>query len=144
VPFDSYNYVQRLFDRYGVAKTRSFVRTFFFPDLGHVPPTLTGQGSALGQLVDQEETHTGTQPGGILSPLLAGPGSFVARRRDGQARDGRLDLCSPMTRSGQILTAQHRSCIASVARHSGLTASPPAVPLCSRPTWPLTMSAVPA
>ncbi|WP_370266014.1 tannase/feruloyl esterase family alpha/beta hydrolase [Streptomyces sp. V4I8] len=28
VPFGSYNYQQRLFDRYGVEGTRSFVRTF--------------------------------------------------------------------------------------------------------------------
>jgi pimeloyl-ACP methyl ester carboxylesterase len=52
VPFGSYNYVQRLFDRYGVATTRSFVRAFFFPNLGHASPVLAGQEDSLNQLVD--------------------------------------------------------------------------------------------
>ena len=52
VPFGSYNYIQRLYDRYGVAQTRSFVQTFFFPGLGHAPPTLTGTEDGLDQLLD--------------------------------------------------------------------------------------------
>lgn len=35
IPFGSYNYVSRVFDRYGVAETQSFMRSFFFPNQGH-------------------------------------------------------------------------------------------------------------
>jgi hypothetical protein len=35
VPFGSYNYVSRVFDRYGVAETQSFMRSFFLPNQGH-------------------------------------------------------------------------------------------------------------
>ena len=35
IPFGSYNYVSRVFDRYGVAVTQSFMRSFFFPNQGH-------------------------------------------------------------------------------------------------------------
>ncbi|MGW2824753.1 tannase/feruloyl esterase family alpha/beta hydrolase [Streptomyces sp. NPDC001443] len=52
VPFGSYNYQQRLFDRYGLQGTRSFVRTFYFPGVGHGDPTLTGAASAQSQLLD--------------------------------------------------------------------------------------------
>jgi feruloyl esterase len=51
-PFGSYNYIQRLYDRYGVKQTRSFVQTFFFPGLQHAPPTLTGTEDGLDQLLD--------------------------------------------------------------------------------------------
>lgn len=52
VPFGSYNYQQRLFDRYGVAGTRSFARTFYFPGVDHFFPTLDGGGPAQEQLFD--------------------------------------------------------------------------------------------
>jgi feruloyl esterase len=55
-PFGSYNYIQRLYDRYGVARTRSFVQTFFFPGLPHQPPTLTGTVDGLDQLLDALQT----------------------------------------------------------------------------------------
>lgn len=35
VPFTSYNYVTRMFDRYGVAKTQGFMRTFYYPGVLH-------------------------------------------------------------------------------------------------------------
>lgn len=35
VPFTSFNYVSRLFDRYGVAGTQTMVRSFFYPGQGH-------------------------------------------------------------------------------------------------------------
>jgi len=35
IPFGSYNYVSRVFDRYGVAETQSFMRSFFLPNQGH-------------------------------------------------------------------------------------------------------------
>ena len=35
VPFGSYNYVQRLFDRYGVPGAQAFIRSFFYPGNGH-------------------------------------------------------------------------------------------------------------
>ncbi|MGW3287222.1 tannase/feruloyl esterase family alpha/beta hydrolase [Streptomyces sp. NPDC001002] len=57
-PFNSYNYQQRLFDRYGVQDTRSFVRSFYFPDVGHTEPTLTGTASALSQLLDALQAWT--------------------------------------------------------------------------------------
>lgn len=64
VPFGTYNYIQRLYDRYGVSNTRSFVQTFFFPGLGHQPPTLTGTEDGLDQLLDalQAWTQRGQEP----------------------------------------------------------------------------------
>ncbi|MFZ7113012.1 MAG: tannase/feruloyl esterase family alpha/beta hydrolase [Desulfatiglandales bacterium] len=35
IPFGSYNYVSRVFDRYGVAETQTFMRSFFLPNQGH-------------------------------------------------------------------------------------------------------------
>jgi feruloyl esterase len=35
VSFGSYNYASRVFDRYGVPETQSFMRTFFYPGNGH-------------------------------------------------------------------------------------------------------------
>lgn len=35
VPFGSHNYASRVFDRYGVPKTQSFMRSFFYPGVGH-------------------------------------------------------------------------------------------------------------
>lgn len=35
IPFGSYNYVSRVFDRYGVPETQSFMRSFFLPNQGH-------------------------------------------------------------------------------------------------------------
>ncbi|MEQ4722579.1 tannase/feruloyl esterase family alpha/beta hydrolase [Nonomuraea sp. B19D2] len=52
VPFGSYNYQQRLFDRYGVKRTRSFVRTFYFPGVAHTDPALAGNGPAREQVLD--------------------------------------------------------------------------------------------
>ncbi|MFJ9008559.1 tannase/feruloyl esterase family alpha/beta hydrolase [Streptomyces canus] len=52
VPFGAYNYQQRLFDRYGVEDTRSFVRTFYFPHVDHTAPRLTGTAPTLSQLLD--------------------------------------------------------------------------------------------
>lgn len=34
-PFTSQNYVSRVFDRYGVPATQAFMRSFFFPGVGH-------------------------------------------------------------------------------------------------------------
>jgi len=35
VPFGPYNYVGRVFERYGVKQTQSFMRSFFYPGNGH-------------------------------------------------------------------------------------------------------------
>ena len=35
IPFGSYNYVSRVFDRYGVEDAQSFMRSFFYPGNGH-------------------------------------------------------------------------------------------------------------
>jgi len=35
IPFGSYNYVGRVFERYGVRETQSFMRSFFYPGIGH-------------------------------------------------------------------------------------------------------------
>lgn len=78
VPFGSYNYIQRLYDRYGVARTRSFVRTFFFPGLGHQPPALTGPQPGpqpgLGQLLDalRAWTQHGTAPESFTEVTASG------------------------------------------------------------------------
>ncbi|MEU9348854.1 tannase/feruloyl esterase family alpha/beta hydrolase [Streptomyces sp. NPDC048278] len=58
VPFTSYNYQQRLFDRYGVQGTRSFVRTFYFPGVGHTEPDLTGTTDVRSRLLDALEAWT--------------------------------------------------------------------------------------
>ncbi|MGI5326925.1 tannase/feruloyl esterase family alpha/beta hydrolase [Actinomadura nitritigenes] len=58
VPFGSYNYQQRLFDRYGVQGTRANVRTFYFPGVDHAMPTLTGTASAQSQLLDALQAWT--------------------------------------------------------------------------------------
>ncbi|MFF4118545.1 tannase/feruloyl esterase family alpha/beta hydrolase [Streptomyces sp. NPDC001714] len=58
LPFNTYNYQQRLFDRYGVQGTRSVVRTFYFPGVGHTEPGLTGTADARSQLLDALEAWT--------------------------------------------------------------------------------------
>ncbi|MFF5143123.1 tannase/feruloyl esterase family alpha/beta hydrolase [Streptomyces sp. NPDC013157] len=58
LPFNSYNYQQRLYDRYGVRGTRSFVRTFYFPGVGHTEPDLTGTTDARSRLLDALEAWT--------------------------------------------------------------------------------------
>jgi feruloyl esterase len=35
IPFGSWHYVSSVFDRYGVEETRSFMRSFFYPGVGH-------------------------------------------------------------------------------------------------------------
>jgi Tannase and feruloyl esterase len=74
VPFGSYNYIQRLYDRYGVAKTRSFVQTFFFPGPAHLPPTLTGTEDGLDQLFDalQAWTQHGQEPSSFTEVTTSG------------------------------------------------------------------------
>jgi feruloyl esterase len=74
VPFGSYNYIQRLYDRYGVARTRSFVDTFFFPGLPHQPPTLTGTEDGLDQLLDalQGWVQHGQEPQSFTEVTAAG------------------------------------------------------------------------
>lgn len=74
VPFGSYNYIQRLYDRYGVAQTRSFVQTFFFPGLGHAPPTLTGTEDGLNQLLDalQAWVQHGQEPESFTEVTASG------------------------------------------------------------------------
>jgi hypothetical protein len=74
VPFSSYNYIQRLYDQYGVARTRSFVQTFFFPGLGHTPPTLTGTEDGMDQLLDalQAWVQNGQEPESFTEVTAAG------------------------------------------------------------------------
>jgi feruloyl esterase len=74
VPFGSYNYIQRLYDRYGVAKTRQSVATFFFPGLAHQPPTLTGTEDGLDQLLDalQGWTQHGKAPESFTEVTASG------------------------------------------------------------------------
>lgn len=74
VPFGSYNYIQRLYDRYGVARTRSFVQTFFFPGLGHAPPTLSGTEPGIAQLLVALEAWTqhGQEPESFTEVTASG------------------------------------------------------------------------
>jgi hypothetical protein len=59
----SYEYIDRLTDRYGERRTRSFVRTFFYPGLGHTsPPLVEGDGHSLMLDALQKWVETGTAP----------------------------------------------------------------------------------
>ncbi|MER5802161.1 tannase/feruloyl esterase family alpha/beta hydrolase [Streptomyces mirabilis] len=93
VPFGSYNYQQRLFDRYGVEDTRTFVRTFYFPNVGHSAPDLTGTAPPLSQLLDslQAWTERGKAPesfdqwdaaAGVERTICAYPDTAIAAGSD--------------------------------------------------------------
>jgi feruloyl esterase len=70
VPFGSHNYVSRVFDRYGVHKTQSFMRSFFYPGNGHCgggapgAPLIDG-GALLNALVNWVEN--GVAPDHIVA-----------------------------------------------------------------------------
>jgi feruloyl esterase len=75
VPFGSYNYVSRVFDRYGVFETQEFMRSFFFPGNGHcggggpgVP--LIRSGDLFNTLVDWVEK--GTEPPHVVARTANG------------------------------------------------------------------------
>jgi feruloyl esterase len=58
VPFGSYNYVGRVFERYGVKQTQSFMRSFFYPGNGHCgggSAPLINQAALFNALVDWVE-----------------------------------------------------------------------------------------
>ncbi len=60
LPFGSYNYVSRVFDRYGVHGTQTFMRSFFYPDNGHCGggtpgAPLSNQANLFDTLVDWVE-----------------------------------------------------------------------------------------
>jgi pimeloyl-ACP methyl ester carboxylesterase len=89
-PFGSYNYIQRLYDRYGVTQTRSFVQTFFFPGLTHQPPTLTGTEDSLDQLLDalQAWVQHGQEPESFTEVTASGENLKVCAYPDKSALTG--------------------------------------------------------
>ncbi|WP_248960059.1 tannase/feruloyl esterase family alpha/beta hydrolase [Sphaerisporangium perillae] len=99
VPFGSYNYQQRLFDRYGVKVkgTRSFVRTFFFPGVSHTDPTLAGTGSAQDQMLDalQAWAERGDAPGSFVQADSEGQGRLICAYPDTPLTAGDDHSCRP-------------------------------------------------
>ena len=70
MPFGSYNYVSRVFERYGVSETQGFMRSFFYPGNGHCggggagTPLING-GDLFNALVNWVEN--GVEPGHIVA-----------------------------------------------------------------------------
>jgi pimeloyl-ACP methyl ester carboxylesterase len=111
VPFNSYNYQQRLFDRYGVKATRSFVRTFFFPGMGHNDPTLAGSGTAQDQLLDalQSWVERGRAPESFAQ--VAGPGQTrtICAYPDRAVTAGNAASCKSQSKVPSDLAAASRT-----------------------------------
>jgi feruloyl esterase len=81
VPFGSYNYLGRMFDRYGVAGTQSFMRSFFYPGVGHCGGGAAPQPDAdklFGSLRDWVEK--GTAPDYVVAAQTLSP-SVVRTRK---------------------------------------------------------------
>jgi feruloyl esterase len=117
VPFGSYNYIQRLYDRYGVARARSFVQTFFFPGLAHKPPTLTGTEPGLGQLLDalQAWTQHGTAPESFTEVTASGADLKVCAYPDKPVVTG-------YSGGNPVITCGHEDIVAPAQAAASLTA----------------------
>ncbi|MBW8792770.1 MAG: tannase/feruloyl esterase family alpha/beta hydrolase [Streptomyces sp.] len=109
LPFNSYNYQQRLFRRYGVQGTRSFVRTFYFPGVGHTEPDLTGTTDARSRLLDVLEAWTehGRAPEsfGQKGPVT-GTGRTICAYPDTAAAPGAGAPCTTRTSVPADLAAE--------------------------------------
>ena len=116
VPFGSYNYIQRLYDRYGVAQTRSFAQTFFFPGLGHQPPTLTGTEDGLDQLLDalQAWTQHGQEPESFTEVTSTGQNLKVCAYPDKSVVTG-------YSRGNPVITCEHGNTVPSAQAAASLT-----------------------
>lgn len=116
-PFGSYNYIQRLYDRYGVAQTRSFVQTFFFPGLGHQPPALTGPGDGLNQLLDalQAWTQHGTAPESFTEVTASGEHLKVCAYPD-------KSLVTGFSGGNPVITCEHQDTVPPAQAAASLTA----------------------
>ena len=81
VPFGSYNYVSRVFSRYGLAETQSFMRSFFYPGNGHCgggnAPLIDGP-DLFNALVDWVEN--GVAPDAIVARQNLGAGVTRTRK----------------------------------------------------------------
>jgi hypothetical protein len=111
VPFNTYKYQQRLFDRYGVKTTRAFVRTFFFPGMGHNDPTLAESGTACDQLLDalQAWVERGKAPESFAQ--VAGPGQTrtICAYPDVAVTRGNAASCKPQNEVPADLAAASRT-----------------------------------
>ncbi|MDX6744225.1 tannase/feruloyl esterase family alpha/beta hydrolase [Actinocorallia sp. A-T 12471] len=108
VPFGSYNYQQRLFDRYGVKGVRENVRTFYFPNVAHTEPTLTGPASAQTQLFDALQTWTEGGPAPTSFRQLD-RGTGVQRTICAYPDLALATTCKPITKVPSDLAAASRT-----------------------------------
>jgi hypothetical protein len=81
IPFGSYNYVGRVFDRYGVQETQSFMRSFFYPGNGHCGggnAPLINQAALFDTLVNWVEN--GVAPDYVTASQNLGGGAVRTRK----------------------------------------------------------------
>lgn len=81
VPFNSYNYISRVFQRYGVPDTQSFMRSFFYPGNGHCGGGTGPQINAtnlFNSLVDWVEN--GAAPDYVVASQNLGAGAVRTRK----------------------------------------------------------------
>ncbi|MFC9842813.1 tannase/feruloyl esterase family alpha/beta hydrolase [Streptomyces sp. NPDC060223] len=111
VPFGSYNYQQRLFDRYGVQQTRSFVRTFYFPGVSHTDPVLTGDAPAQDQMLDalQNWAEGGDAPKSFVQKGSTGRTRTICAYPDVAVAGGDKQSCRTRTKVPADLAAASRT-----------------------------------
>ena len=95
IPFGSWNYVSRLFDRYGVTEAQSFTRSFFFPNQGHCGTDATAMFNALVNWVEN-----GVPPDYIDASVATGKNRRVCKYPDEAVYNG----------SGSYETASNFTC----------------------------------
>jgi tannase/feruloyl esterase len=111
VPFGSYNYQQRLFDRYGVQRTRSFVRSFYFPGVSHTDPGLAGDAPARDQLLDalQAWVERGDAPESFVQQGGAGQTRLICAYPDVAVTTGGNPSCQTKAQVPGDLAAASRT-----------------------------------
>jgi feruloyl esterase len=81
VPYGSYNYVSRVFDRYGVGQTQSFMRSFFYPGVGHCAGGAAPQPNTTALFnVLMDWVENGVAPAHIVASQNLGGGATRTRK----------------------------------------------------------------